>query len=129
MCEKEEFCLLATSLKNKIFHVCVPFEELSNLSYTSRQGGAHVCFTFLYVNKLCDDRCTRSCYPFWGSTWNQTGKVVIYRDGEMISPVSAPFPYPVVFCSLREGYKPSWKVSEGHFYVDGPLNIGSYVKR
>jgi len=80
------------------------------------------------TNKLCDDRSARSCYTFWGSTWKQTGKVVMSRDSEMISPVSAPFPYPDVFCGLREGCKPLWKVLAGHFCTDSPLSIGSYME-
>lgn len=67
---------------------CVPFMMLSSLSYTFRQGGAHrPLHLYTTRNECCGDKCT----PFWGSIWNTARKVVMSRESEIISLVSAPF--------------------------------------
>lgn len=58
---------------------CVPFEELSSLSYTSRKGEAHGS---LHLPIQQEMSFVLTNVSFWGSTWNTARKVVMSRDSE-----------------------------------------------
>ena len=56
----------------------------------------------------------------WESTWNQYGKGLASRDGEMISP-------DCTFSQFREGHK--LKFLEGNVCMNSHHNKGNYVGR